>query len=377
MSTLNREAIARLSNEDLNEGITKAHQNDLEKSVDFLLFLAEVDQRKLYLEKGYSSLFTYLVRCFNFCETAAAQRKAACQLMLRFPVIEGMLRQGEIHLTALHLLARHFTDANHAKVLMSCRHKSRHWIERYILETFQVATNRPKHDSIRPLAPVSMTPPTHKCEKNIAASDLGVPLRFTVKRESTSNVPTSTIQSPNPTVLGEPSLPKFLRLGVTIDDDTLKDLERAKEILGVKDLGIVIRSALKVYLKKIDPLFVKKPKTESNVRRKNQAEKAAKMEPADQVSVSPTPSRYIRVAQKKEVHREHGGQCAFVGSSGLRCIERRRLQVDHCVPLALGGANSAENYRLLCPAHNLSEARRVFGAEFINRKIAERRSNGR
>jgi hypothetical protein len=44
---------------------------------------------------------------------------------------------------------------------------------------------------------------------------------------------------------------------------------------------------------------------------------------------------------RHEVWRREQGQCA-------RCGSRERLEIDHIVPLAMGGSNTARNFELLC-----------------------------
>ncbi|MGH9411471.1 MAG: hypothetical protein ACRD1V_18710, partial [Vicinamibacterales bacterium] len=54
--------------------------------------LAEVDGRRLYLEEGYSSLFTYCTRVLRLSEHAAYGRIEAARLARRFPIALDLLR---------------------------------------------------------------------------------------------------------------------------------------------------------------------------------------------------------------------------------------------------------------------------------------------
>ena len=64
-------------------------------------------------------------------------------------------------------------------------------------------------------------------------------------------------------------------------------------------------------------------------------------------------SRYIPVAVKREVWRRDQGCCSYVDPhSGRRCGSRYRLEIDHIVPFALGGASELSNLRLSCGAHH-------------------------
>jgi hypothetical protein len=60
----------------------------------------------------------------------------------------------------------------------------------------------------------------------------------------------------------------------------------------------------------------------------------------------PTPPRdVIAEAVRLEVWRRDGGRCVACGS-------KQRLQFDHVIPVALGGAGTVENLQLLCAACN-------------------------
>ena len=64
-------------------------------------------------------------------------------------------------------------------------------------------------------------------------------------------------------------------------------------------------------------------------------------------------SRYIPVAVRREVWRRDNGCCSYVDPhSGRRCGSRYRLEIDHVVPFALGGATELSNLRVRCRAHH-------------------------
>ena len=63
--------------------------------------------------------------------------------------------------------------------------------------------------------------------------------------------------------------------------------------------------------------------------------------------------RAIPAAVKREVWRRDRGRCRYVDrTSGRRCGSQHLLQIDHVVPYARGGAAEPNNLRLLCAAHH-------------------------
>ena len=93
--------------------------------------------------------------------------------------------------------------------------------------------------------------------------------------------------------------------------------------------------------------------------------------PGEQPSANP---RTIPAHVKREVWKRDGGRCTFVSGTGRRCQSSRGLQFDHVRPVALGGAATLDNIRLLCPTHNQLEAERRLGRAFMHAKRGERRA---
>ena len=84
------------------------------------------------------------------------------------------------------------------------------------------------------------------------------------------------------------------------------------------------------------------------------ADKALKeLEYAPQERKANPRSRNIPKHVKRAVWQRDNGQCMYQDPvTGRRCSSRHALQYDHIQPYALGGESTAENLRLLCPAHN-------------------------
>lgn len=72
-------------------------------------------------------------------------------------------------------------------------------------------------------------------------------------------------------------------------------------------------------------------------------------------------SSSIAAVVRREVWGRDGARCAHISTTGVRCLARQFLEIDHVKPRALGGGDDASNLRLLCRAHNDSERRRLLG----------------
>ena len=105
-------SLSHLSNTTLLRRVSELVALDRTNTADLLAHLAEVDERRLYAEIGYASMFAYCVRELHLSEDAAWKRIYAARACRRFPALLGALDQGRLHLTGLCLLARHVTDDN-------------------------------------------------------------------------------------------------------------------------------------------------------------------------------------------------------------------------------------------------------------------------
>ena len=152
-------------------------------------------------------------------------------------------------------------------------------------------------------------------------------------------------------------------------------LERTRELLSNKlPLGVVLEdvlnAALECYLEKHAPerRAVRRAERRS-ARAAKKAEDTGKEE--DQSTLDPptrSSSLHIPAEVKDSVYLRDGGQCSYVGPTGLRCSCRTRLNFDHIVPRAHGGTNCEFNIRILCSAHNQLMADKILGEPFMRAK---------
>src|SRR5690606_30982636 len=99
-------------------------------------YLGEVDERRLHLVWGYSSLFSFCTTALSLSEDEAYRRIVAARLTRRFPRILDGLASGALHLSGVALLRHHLTDANHVELLDVASHKSKRAIERLLAARF-------------------------------------------------------------------------------------------------------------------------------------------------------------------------------------------------------------------------------------------------
>lgn len=155
-----------------------------------------------------------------------------------------------------------------------------------------------------------------------------------------------------------------VRVQVTLTKLQLAALERVREVASHSNLGSslseIIDMLANTYLEKNDPLRreVKPRKPSADHTSENP------ITPAPEAA-APKNSRQrkpIAPALRNAVFRQAEARCQFVDPrTGHRCESRSLLQIDHILPVSLGGTNDPRNLRALCRTHNLEAAEYILG----------------
>src|SRR5690349_7841222 len=92
---------------------------------DFLVALADFDRERRWVELGYTSLFYFLHRELRLSTGAAFYRKAAAELIQRYPEVVEPLKDGRLCLTSVAELAKVITPENRGDVVARFFHASK------------------------------------------------------------------------------------------------------------------------------------------------------------------------------------------------------------------------------------------------------------
>lgn len=352
----------------------------------FLACLSEVERRRLHIDLGHQNLFDYCVGRLKYSEAGAMRRIHAARAAAKHGEIYAYLRDGELNLAVVALLSPHLNINNALTLLSSARGKSKREIETLVVELahrraeekrvepepdpqkelvfspppVQIAVVSPSEPSspIASALPIETDAPAQppSAELDPDAASLA-PSPIAAAEEPAGEAPTIT-PSESPRILGAESSrviethrdmmrlesPGVLRVGFRAPVSFREKLERVRGLIGWRFDGRIATTLdiiLEDYLNRHDP-----------GRRKSTLPRAQ----------SAQPTRRVRRWVRDVVWRRDEGRCAFVAPDGVRCEARTRLEYDHIRPWALGGSSDdPANIRLLCRAHNLHAARKIFG----------------
>jgi hypothetical protein len=126
--------VVGMENEALLSAVERLVKADRSLGATLLVHLGEVDARKLYLARGYSSMFVYCRSALGMSEAEAYLRMRAADVGRRFPLVLERFGSGGVHLSAIKLLAPHLTEDNHALLLDRVRGMTKREIEVLVAE---------------------------------------------------------------------------------------------------------------------------------------------------------------------------------------------------------------------------------------------------
>ncbi|ACG72573.1 HNH nuclease [Anaeromyxobacter sp. K] len=340
---------------------------------EFLVALAEFDRRGLYRARGHTSLFSFLRRELGLSAGAAQYRKTAAELIQRYPAVERGLREGKLCLSSVCELSKVVTTENCAEILprffgLSSRDAAavaasirpvENPLRREVVVPIRAVAAPPMASSAA--APVLFRAPEPPPPGRVEPAGRGDAARgepVDPRAPEACFVAPASPASP----AAKPSSVDWLagdsaRMHLTVSKAFLEKLDAARDALSHAMPGATRENVLEAAL---DELLAER------ARRKGLTAKPRK-------SIRPSMPDHIPAHVRREVWERDCGRCTFVLPSGEPCGSTHRLELDHVVPVARGGASTVDNLRIRCRGHNLEEARRALGDALVDAYAPRRR----
>ena len=113
--------MSKLSNAELINCFNRLMHEETSVTVNLLEYIGEIEERKLYLEEGYSSMFDWMHNKHKYSRGAAWRRIKCARAMQQFPVFKELLLSHEFNITTLSSLSNHLTPENAMSLIEMCR----------------------------------------------------------------------------------------------------------------------------------------------------------------------------------------------------------------------------------------------------------------
>ena len=267
--------------------------------------LREIERRRLFSDLGYKSLFDYTVRELTYSEDQAYRRINAMRMLKEMPQIEEKINDGSLSLSALSVANSMF------------KAEAKH------------ASDLPMEKKIEVLN--SLEKKSRRQAEVIVQSFTSVPREIKPERVRSFSEGSEVRMYVKPQL--EEKLEKVRNL--------IAHAQRDLSVAGVLDRlcdEYLERHEKKMTLKESDAPSPAPPRNS-----------ALKRPP-------------ISAKVRRFIWNRDQGQCGICGS-------KHALQIDHILPLSMGGDHSTENLRLLCRSCNQRAAIIQVGQEKMDRYL--------
>ena len=383
-----RYLLVALQDEQLLAALSVLVRRENDALSDLLAHLAELDERRLYLELGFPSLFAYCTEVLGFCKSSAGRRIAAARVCRKYPEALARVARGELQLSVLSVLAQHLSSENAAELFEACSNKSYEQVELLLAARFPKPDVR---DSIRRLPARAEARAPHIGSESSPCSGADSVAPGDPTEMTRTTVPPVPEAKPLTAARGRVEPLSTDRFGVhfTADAEFRALLEEVRELashaLPGGELLPLMKRGLEAYRCELQKsrfgIGAKArrggaaPRAVSSraVSPRIGANRSAVSDPVLQEAEKKR-TRYVPAAVARAVYLRDGGCCTFRSGDGRRCGARRFLELDHIEPWADGGESTVCNLRLRCRAHNQHAARLHFGGDRIREAVAETRS---
>lgn len=310
--------LSKISNQELLGRMDKLVRTERKITHLILCHINEVEARRLYAELGFGSMFKYLTNHCGYGEDSAYRRLQAARLLKKAPEIAVKLEEGALNLTQLTQVQKCLKQESKAGNIIEP------------LQTLQILDQIQNKSSYE--------------TKKVLAVEFNQPIQMHE--------------------VVKPQQDDSIRVELTFTAEQMKALAEAKDLLSHAlpegNLAEVISYLAKAYNKKIKGKgFVKGEIAAEKVETKQVATekvagRAIKATPSFTTERERSP---IRITYRRSLLAKANYCCEYVHPETVkRCQSTYQLQIDHKIPIALGGTDASDNLRVLCRTHNLLAA---------------------
>lgn len=316
-------SIQHCSNSELNLRLMNLVQREREMLAMIILHIQEINRRKVFLEMGYPSMFSYMTEHLKYSPGSAMRRLDAAKVVAQAPEILDQLQTGALNLSQVSMVEqsvrqmkkstpqRSLTSSEKAELLKKLSGKTKAQSEVLIAQTL----------GFEPVVEM-------KTEKHQADESVTMTLTFSKQEWA--------------------ELQQMRELLSNATGGNLKEtlVHVARKVIQQKT---VVKNK-----KSIDSVAQKMASDLSRYQAANHKNSAAE----SGVACGRTP---IASSARKIIQNKHQG-CQYKDSqNGKLCGSKLFPTIEHLQPVWAGGGNELENLTILCSAHNTFRYRQQAG----------------
>nr|WP_295900546.1 HNH endonuclease signature motif containing protein [uncultured Bdellovibrio sp.] len=321
-------SLQNIGNSELVARLEKLVRTERKITHVILLHILEIEDRKIYAELGFDSMYSYLTKQLGYSEASAYRRIQSARLLKHVPGIAEKLESGALNLTQLTQVQKCIKEEMRTSGTIISQNQAQK-----ILEDIE--------------------------NKNTFETQKVLAVEF--------NQPIQTIETV------KPQADETVRLEITLSKEEFEELKKAKEHLSHICIDGSWSDVISTLAKKFNnsklgnkisnPTMI----TSTLVPASTHSFSVAR----DQEFKKSNRRKYISIQIKRELLKKARYCCEYINSkTGTKCSSKYQLQIDHIRPWALGGGDDIANLRVLCRTHN-NLAANIAGLNSIFKKWVE------
>lgn len=290
--------LKNISNAELISRFEKLVRTERKITHLVLTHIIEIEERKIFAELGYDSMYSYLTQELGYSEGSAYRRLRSAQVLKKNPEITVKLEDGSLNLSQLAQVQKCIKESQNSGKLVSP-------------QATLVILEKLEHKN------------SYETEKVLAVEfDRPVQNHESIKPQQDDSV----------------------RIQITLTQEQFKELEQAKSLLShichEGNWADVISTLAKNYNDRKLVGRIKKETPEASTQR-------------FAATATKKSRKYISVHIKRELMSKADNCCEYVNpKTKQRCNSKYKLQKDHIQPFSQGGSDELKNLRVLCQTHN-------------------------
>ena len=269
---------------------------------DLISVLQEVDAHRVFMELGYTSLFSYCVEAIGLSESVASNFVTVARKAREVPVLQSAIRSGCLSVSKARKITPILTLENQDE-----------WVEKAM-----VLSTRKLEEEVARVEPREATP-----ERMKFVSEDRLELRLGISKAMKEKL------------------------------KRVQDMEAQRTARPVS-IEETLEALVNIYLELKDPVKRAERVLKRNADRTESNAAASVMGHTSRVK--PSENRVaIAASVRHQVRLRDGGQCTYRNQQGHRCESQRWIDIHHVQARSLGGGNTLENLITLCSAHHRRE----------------------
>lgn len=276
---------------------------------EIILTIKEIDQRRLYLDLGYPSLFAYLVGSVGYSAGSAQRRIDAARLLKEVPELGERIQAGNLNLAQVALIQKASREVYRQTLVKVSREEKLDLLNRVSHKNFQ------------------------ETQKEINQF-FEVPVLTEQKQEVQAD--------------------ESVRIELTLSKELYEKIKYAQSLVS----HAVPSTELAAFLEYVADRVIKQ-KTGAKPEAKA---KASEAKSTATVAVKTSSSNFSQATKKQILHLQQNCQHREPFTN-KQCGSRWFLQIDHKQSRWAGGSSELGNAQVLCAQHNQAKYRKEVGVK--------------